>query len=406
MRAPLTPIKAFVQDAAQRGAAGDHSSADDPRMSHWLLVAQAAERLAELRPAQRAEYLSRLGDSVLPERLERPTQIEGDGRVPVDATAELAERLRLEAEDMEREGCFELALTTVSSVCKMLARGSLTARLLATAHLGRIVRQTGELDSAVDCYTSVTQTGLSVDDGPVAAHGYIGLGNVAYSRGNRPAQKSFFLKALELAPKGSPVELSAHQGLMVTANQQGELADALIHGWKVHDLAVPGSEVQLETISNLAQTALHSGFASASFAGYEYLIQHATVSRILLPALGGAIQAAAQLGDRASLSALEAKARMQIRSASLPHEAARTYLDAAEARTFLGDHESASTWISDCLELANTFGFHELQIKAETLRDTPRTALKEPAADVLGDSQSSSVAVRVGIERLSQLQFA
>jgi tetratricopeptide (TPR) repeat protein len=403
MRAPLTPIKAFVQDAAQRGAAGDHSSADDPRMSHWLLVAQAAERLAELRPAQRAEYLTRLGDSVLPERLERPTQIEGDGRVPADATAELAERLRLEAEDMEREGCFELALTTVSSVCKMLARGSLTARLLATAHLGRIVRQTGELDSAVDCYTSVTQTGLSVDDGPVAAHGYIGLGNVAHARGNRPSQKAFFQKALELAPKGSPVELSAHQGLMVTANQQGELADALIHGWKVHDLAMPDSEVQFETLNNLAQTALYSGFARASLSGFEYVIQRARISRIRLPAIGGAAIAAARLKDRSSLAHFELLARDEINRAALPHESARMYYDAAEARAAMGDFSEVLSHVADCLRISDAFGFHELRVKAELLRDAPST---QQLAKVEQGAVSHSSDIILGIERLSQLQFA
>lgn len=406
MRAPLTPIKAFVHDAKTLGQAGGTSSSDDPRLSQWLLVAQAAERLAELKPMQRGEYAKMLGNSVLPLRADRPTQIEGDGRVPADAISELAERLRLEAEDMERAGCFELALTTVSSVCQMLARGSLTARLLATAHLGRVTRQIGELGSAVDCYTTVTDTGLAVNDGPVAAHGFIGLGNVAFTRGNRPAQKSFFLKALELAAKGSPIELSAHQGLMVTANQQGELADALLHGWRAHDLAPPDSEVRIDTLTNLADTALKAGFYAAAASGFDYVIQRTTLSRLRLPAIGGGIQAAAHQGNRQQVDELEELGRSEVKRAALPHESAKFFFCAAAARQTLGDRASVETLITASLQLADSYGFHELQLKAESLRDSLQ--VKSPApkpvrAFVVDDGDPI---VKDGIHRLSALSFA
>ena len=406
MRAPLTSIKAFVRDAENLGTAGEGPAVDDPRLSQWLLVAQAAERLAELKSAQRIEYAQMLTTSVLPMRAGRPTQIEGDGRVPVDAVAELAERLRLEAEDMERAGCFELALTTVSSVCQMLARGSLTARMLATAHLGRVTRQIGELDSAVDCYTTVTKSGLAVNDGPVAAHGFIGLGNIAHSRGNRPDQKAHFLRALELAARGSPVELSAHQGLMVTANQVGDLADALLHGWCVHDLVAPDSEVRFETLTNLAVSALKGGFFEASLSGFEYVIQRTSLSRLRIPAIGGGMCAASLKGAPERVVELEQLGRAEVKHASLPLESAKFFFAAAEAHRNLGDEASVSALIASSLELANVFGFHELRVRAENFLETKpsRTLSRATRSTFIADERDPLV--RDGIGRLTALSYA
>lgn len=405
MRAPLTPIKAFVQDAATLGKAADSTAADDPRLSQWLLVAQTAERLAErlagLSPSERDEYVGMLGNNVLPPRAGRPTQIEGDGRVPADSIAELAERLRMEAEDMERAACFELALTTVSSVCQILARGkhALTARLLATAHLGRVVRQMGDFDSAVDCYTTVTTQGQAVKDGPVAAHGFIGLGNVAHAKGNRPSQKAFFLRALELAAKGSPVELSAHQGLMIAANLEGHLADALLHGWRAHDLAPPGSEAQLETVGNLSNTAFHSGFHAAAQAGYDFVVLHAKLPRLRLPSITGSIRAATLLNDRSRIAELEAMGRAEVNRTSAPFEAAHFFYWAAIARKEIGDLESAKSLLQASVDLADRFHLNELRMRAETVlsvNSPPRERVITPAPSYVVDNNDPQVVTGIG----------
>lgn len=408
MRAPLTPIKAFVHDAAALGKGGSTGAADDSRLSQWLLVAQSAERLAELKPEQRDDYVRMLVSSVLPPREGRPTQIEGDGRKPVNAVAGLAERLRLEAEDMERGGCFEMAFTTISSVCQMLARGkdSVTAKLLATAHLGRVARSIGELNVASDCYTTVTTEGTSISDGPVAAHGYIGLGNVAYTRGNRPSQKACYAKALELAPEGSPVELSAHQGLMVTANQQGEFADAMLHGWRAHDLAPPESEVQLEIIANVANTALYGGFYAAALVGFEYVIQRSPLVRNRLPVIGGGLRAAARVGEVGKVDEIERKGKEDVRHSTAPFEIARFYYCAAEARFILKDRDAVGPLIKASLALADTYGFHELRMRAESLLTTQMDSPKvtPPEAEFVVDV--SDPRVRTGISRLRSLAFA
>lgn len=402
MRAPLTPIKAFVHDAEKLGKAGSANPQDDPRLPQWLAVAQAAERIAELTPTQRSEYVQSLGGSVLPERAGRPTQTEGDGRSPTEIVAQLAERLRLEAEDMERANCFELALTTVSAVCRMLANASLPSRLLATAHLGRVNRQIGDLNAAADCYRTVTTEAEVACDNPVGAHGFIGLANVAHARGNVPEQKGFFERALELAAKDSTAEFLAHQGLALVATSQRHLADALLHGWRAHDLAPPESELQLAVLINLARTALEAGFNDASLTGFQFVIDRTSITRLRMPALGGAILAAANGGKTEAVLRFEAEGRAIIEGGAPPFEVARFCLWTAEAWHTLRVHPKVKPLLQESLSLADTLGFHELRMRAEQLLAADSKAAKASESTFLSVDHSDPI-VKDGIGRLEAL---
>ena len=402
MRAPLTPLKAFVHDAASIGRADSPGSTDDPRLAHWLSVAQAAERLASLPANKREEYAGRLHGSVLQFRAGRPTQTEGDGREPTDALGQLAERIRLDAEDMEKAGCFELARSTVSFVCQMLARAPLTARLLATAHLGRVNRQIGDLSAAVDCYTTVSAQGQQVHDGPVAAHGFIGLGNVAHARGNRPQQKAFFELALGLAAEGSSAKLSAHQGLMNVASAQNQLADALLHGWSAHDLAAAESETQLGIVGNLAFIAFSGGFYSAALAGAMHVIQLSRASFNRLGAIGTGIRAAARIPLPADMAKLQALAGAEMTPNAPPFETARLALRCAEAWCTIGEYHRVQPLVERGLSIADRIGFHELRLEAEGLLE--QAAIKAAiVATVDLDYDASDVAIVRGIGRLEAL---
>ena len=399
MRAPLTPLKAFVHDAEKLGDSAQ-SSDNDARLSHWFSVAQAAERLATLAPNERPEYLKALGSALLPERAGRPTQVEGDGRAPSDPLGQLAERLRLEAEDMERGSCFELALITVSSVCQMVASEP-TGRLLATAHLGRVNRQMGDLDSAVDCYRTVTDDALSISDGPVASHGYIGLGNVAHSRGNRPDQKRFFDEALRLAAVGSVAEMSAHQGLLVVATSLGQLGDALLHGWRAHDLAPPSSDTQLSILGGIASVAREAGFYSASLAGLDFVIENAKLSSMRLPAIGGAIRAAARCGDAAGVRKYELLGRSELSHIAQPFEISRFLLWAAESWQILEQSSRVLPLVEEAMQVAQAYGFHEIELLAEALKTTASRTVRSDHARKAWEADANVI---TGIRRLAAMK--
>jgi tetratricopeptide (TPR) repeat protein len=404
MRAPLTPIKAFVHDAELLGKAGTGDGAADPRLSQWFSVAQAAERLAALGVRERPEYLDALAEGVLPPRINRPTQIHGDGRVPSDAVGRLAERIRLDAEEMELAGCFELALVTVSAACRLLARGAVADRLLATAHLGRVIRQMGDLDAAAGCYSTVAIDAKEAGDGAVAAYGFAGLGNVAYVRGNRPAQKDNFEQALALAPPGSPVELSAHTGLMIVAILQHHLADALLHGWRAHDLSPPDSDNQFQTIINLARVAQEAGFLEAARSGFEYVIQRGTVSRVRMPAIAGAARVAAAAHASDEVERLADLGRVEIARGATTFDAAKHLLACAESWQTLGHTQARDTCALEAQKLADVFGFHEIRMRVEQLLSTPASGRlsKEQVEPTLKQFDPNPT-VRTGIERLVAL---
>ncbi|MEP6764159.1 MAG: hypothetical protein ABJB66_07610 [Gemmatimonadaceae bacterium] len=404
MRAPLTPLKAFLSDS-ERGQTG-FGNVGDNRMSHWLSVAQAAERICVSTRNDSVEYAKTLSHSVLPPREQRPTQIEGDGREPSDSLGKLAERFRLEAEDMERAGCFELALVTVSSVCRALTDAPISQRLLATVHMGRVMRQMGDLDSAKEVYTGVATTAMSVGEKPIAAHGHIGLGVVAAERGNQPDQKAHYQKALELAPLGSPVERSSHQGLMVVAVARNDLADALLHGWRAHDLSPPKSDVQYEVIGNMARVAHEGGFFGAAKAGFEFVLQHSTVARIRIVSIGGAVRTAASLGLKEEALRYVDLGFLEVHKGAPRHDAARFYLWCAEAFAKLGDVESRNSLAERAGQIADADGFHEVRHRSEALLNQPTlSTTSRPSSQIAGRRPAffESDSVRIGINRLEAL---
>ncbi len=405
MRAPLTPLKAFLSDAERLGETG-FGNVGDSRLSHWLSVAQAAERIAALPLNDRSEYVATLANDVLPPTDDRPTQIDGDGSKPIDALSKLAERLRVEAEQMEKAGCFELALVTVSSVCRALSTGELSQRLLASVHMGRVMRQMGDLDNATDCYASVTADAQKAGEGPIAAHGYIGLGNVASERGNRPLQKAHYLDALLLSPRGSPVELSSHMGLMVVAMARVDLADALLHGWRAHDLSPPNSDDQYGIISNMARIAHQAGFLEAATAGFDFVIQHCTMPRGRIIAIGSAVRTAAALGSRLEVERLVELGSAEIPKGAPPWETASFFMWCAEAWHEIGNVPQRDLFANRAETIADTFRFNEVRMKIDALRNMAApNAPSRPAPHILSYEQQtlSSETIRVGIHRLEAL---
>ena len=149
MRKPLAPLEALQADAA--GAAARQVDLD-AALADWVAAAQLSCELAARYgalaepPAALTGLLER--DALLRTVHARPTMVHDGAAPPHTALGTTAERLRVLAEDMEQHGCFELALTTVSAVCRLTARTDATAHALATLHLGRIARQMNALEAA------------------------------------------------------------------------------------------------------------------------------------------------------------------------------------------------------------------------------------------------------------------
>lgn len=409
MRSPLPALHAFTRDAetpvSSSGATDriyDVMQADarEDALARWLGVAKAAERLVMLSPKQRERYLAQVAGDLLPPSDARPTQVHDVEPAPEDATGRLAERIRVHAEDMERAGCFELAYTTVSAVCQLAAHGSLTTRLLATMQLGRIARQLGELDTADDCYRQVTDEALKADDGPLAAIGYLGRGNLSRVRGNRPLERDMFERALTLAHAGGAADVQASQGLMNVALSQHRLVDALLHGWRAFDLSSENSETRAMILSNLALASLQADFAEAALKGFKHTLTLTDSARIRLPAIGGAMRAASRLREYVEVSLLNESGDRESALARIPFETARFLMYAGEAWATIGDKEFARRRYRESLALAKAQGFNEIMLTVEfALERLDVVVVPAPpnlTAAALIDGENGAAAVGIG----------
>ncbi len=405
MRSPLPAFQAFAHDARSRS---DDDGNVDERLSGFLAVTKAAEQLSTIDHRQRDAYVAMLANDVLPPSERRPTlRHDAYGR-PSDVIARLAERFRVEVELMEQSGCFEMAFATMSAVCRLASRSDLATRMLSTVHLGRVARSLGDLEVAAECYQTAVDESLRERDGPLAARAMIGLGLVASTRGNRPAERQLFERALSLAHPGGTVEMAACQGLMMSALSERRLVDALLYGWRAFDLTAPQSDERAMIVGNLATASLHGDFASAALRGFLHVLTLTDTARIRLPNIGGAIRAAARLQEGERVGELDRAGDKEALRAQMPFETARFLLYAGEAWSTIGDREFARRRFSDALSIANQLGFFELSMRAETALEelereasaTPLTNLTAASIRVVSDSEA---VVRDGIGRLEAL---
>lgn len=381
MRKPLTPLQAFAEDA--RNASERASDAGDALIP-WLSVAQSADQLSSVTGPSRSLALKAAQTLLHAFATERPSMRHDARPAPADQLGQVAEQFRVAAEAMEKAGCFELAYTTVSAICRLTARADYVSAALATVHLGRIARQMNELSTAEDCYATMLNTSMRKRDGPLAARGHIGLALLLDMRGNLPAAEAEYLKALGLAIPGLAAHAAASQGLMTLAISGGRLADALIYGWQLYDATENDPEARMAVLSDLSVVALHAGFFAAALQGFEHALTLSKVARVRLDALAGAIRAAARVGASSRVEELDRDVLVCIARANLPHGEAFALLCAAEAWAVIGNRPTALERLNSSLDVSNRHGFNEYRFRADALSETwKRDGLERSAAEAV-----------------------
>lgn len=364
MRKPLSPLKAFELDA--RGAAERTVEIGDALVM-WLSIAQSADQLTGLRGARRDAAMRQALDLLRPLALGRPTMQHDRRAAPTEGVEFVAEQFRAAAEAMERAGCFELAYTTVSAICRLTSREGYVAAALATVHLGRIARQMNDLASAEDCYASMVETCVRERDGPLEARGRIGFALLHDMRGNLQAAEADYLAALRLAEPSGSTCIAACQGLMSIAIADRRLADALLYGWRLYDVSENDIDVRTSVLADLSVVALHAGFAEAASRGFEHALTLSRLPRIRVDALAGAIRAAARLGDRARVETYDREILTGIATVNYSHITSFALLCSAEAWSVVGEFVVARARVEACLDVSRRFGHHEQYFRAEQL---------------------------------------
>ncbi len=396
MRQPLSPMEAYTVDVGEGARWAGH-----PTQPHgWFSVTHVAHRVAALPEAQREWFLATLPDGLLPEAGRRPTHIDHGTPAPAHPVAIAAEQFRVAAEDMERDGCFEMAYTTVSAAARLATRHDAPSALSAANHLARIMRQLGETRIAEELHEGVASEARHRGYPSVAGYALAGLGNLAMMRGNRPAQVRYYMEALALAPSGTALESAVRWGLMNHALAVDSLPDALVHGWRAYDLS-DTDEARAGILGNLASVAFRARFLDAAVAGFTGALAMATSARLWLSIASTAAEAAGVAGRTPLLSQLEETGRGHLASAG-PFESSQWLLGLATGWHAAGDADRTERFAKEAQALAKRHEFHEVAYRAEALvLSTPvqqpsRAAVRE-SGPILTDLPFSA---RDGLSRL------
>ena len=393
MRTPLTPFEAYEVDVGEGQRWAGH-----PTQPHgWFSLTHIAYRVAMLPLERREWFVATLPESVLPDASRRPTHICHDCPPPSHPLAIVAEQFRVAAEDMERDGCFEMAYTTVSSAARIAAPHDAAGMLSASNHLARITRQLGETRAAEELYESVLTDARHRGFPTVAGYALTGLGNLAVMRGNRPAQLHFYEQALAVAPKGTALEQAARWGLMNHALAVDSLADALVHGWRAFDLSQTDEE-RAGILSNLASVAYRARFVDAAVSGFEQSLAMAKPARLWLSVASAAAPVAGQAGRAALLARLEAEGRALL-SAAGPFESSQWLLGLAQGWAATAEWSAAERCAREARALAQLHEFHEVVYRLdEVLSQVESQSVQLGAGE--GDLSTLPPAARRGLARL------
>lgn len=403
MRKPLSPLQALQTDAASAAARRVDL---DAVLTDWVAAAQLSCDLAATwgalaeQPAGLEQLLDR--DDLL-RSAARPTMVHDGHAPPVGSLGVIAERLRVHAEAMEQQGCFELALTTVAAVCRLTARTDPSAHTLATLHLGRIARQMNALDAAEDAYSSAIARALHLRQPPIAARGHVGLALIADMRGNLPAAAEHYREALRLAVPREGAYLQALQGLMSLAVSRNDLGEALVLGWTIYDASEEASDTRLAALSELSLVALKAGFPSQARAGFKVVLESRALTHQRLASLGGDVRAAARLGLKAEVTRINRDIRREAARGGALLETTMAFVYLAEAQHLIGDSSAATATLSQARQMAAQHGFNEYAFAADALERSWESGGEAETTSPSREWSEASSNVSLAINRFAAL---
>ncbi|HJU89724.1 MAG TPA: hypothetical protein VJ672_10045 [Gemmatimonadaceae bacterium] len=374
MIVPLPALEAYRQDLAAAPGRASFGNADPL----WLAVAQAIARLADLPHNERRPLISGLADALAGWSADADTDPTVDalpaalGACLDDDTDDrtIAVLLRWAA-TVERAGALNLTYSALAALRQLIPATANSRRALGLilAQQGRIAREVGDVVTAADLYAQAEEAGHASGDAEVTVRAVLGQGVLAVIRGNYPDARTHFSRALGVAKAhGLQVHASAaHHGLLRAALAAGDLDAALRHGWDAFKHAAGDRHRQAELLTNLGEICLLIARPAAALRAYRTALRFTSLATIRLGALGGAVIAAARLGDRRALDELSAETEQTISRVAEPYEHAVTLVELAEAFAIFGDTGRRDAYRTRALQLAEERGFYEVVHRAESM---------------------------------------
>ena len=297
-----------------------------------------------------------------------------------DGADEVVRALRVLADQMAEAGALWLAFSALGHLRLAAASAAPRELGLAMADQAWVARSIGDLDTAEQLYSGVSDLGEAFAQPELSARALLGKGVCARIRGNYPRARSLFQDGLARATAAGLTELESvgHQGLLIAAGTAGDCETALVHGWAAYELASGNADREAELLINVSQVSLVAGYPEAALRGFLASLVRTATLRFRLPSLAGAAVASARIRNSELVSTIARVAEDSVIAAALPFETASALRALSEAFGCIGDAARAEDYRLRARSLARKNGFFEIVLATEP-KDVVAPAASEPS---------------------------
>lgn len=371
MFAPHPPLAAYADDRSRAPDSTTLTACDDELVGIGVMLS----RCTQLRHVSgAASETQRLRDEcyVLATRAleisDRVVPWKGQGSTVHPQV--LSEAVRSAADIAEDGGALRLANALLHLASQELgAEAGAVEQGRILAQRGRVARKSGDTEAAASLYAHALDIAQQEQSDELRARGEIGLGMLAWNRGNMPATRIHFTTALDAATRAGAQEQAsmAHHGLMLVAAANDAFDDAVVHAWAAFRDIAGNRTREGEALLNVAQAILLYGEARVALGAFAAALSRRLPTRLELPALGGAAVAAATLGNGEMVHRLVARIDAVGGTGDFTFERTSALADAVSALTLLND-PSADARRAAVLRAALAAKFHEIAYRMENLR--------------------------------------
>ena len=288
--------------------------------------------------------------------------------------------IRSVADIAEDGGALQLANSLLHLASQELgAESGAVERGRIVAQRGRVARKSGDSGAAGSLYVEALDVAEREDSDELRARAEIGLGLLAWHRGNLPATRIHFSSALSAAARGGVREQAAmaHHGMMLVAAADGALDEAIVHAWAAFRDVAGDRTREGEALLNAGQAIYLFGEPTVALRVFAAALSRQLPRRLELPALGGAALAAATLGERPMLHRLVARIDAMANARDFMFERVAAQADAVAALAIVSDPTTEARRAA-VLDAAAEGKFHELAFRMEQLRAVPEPAKPNP----------------------------
>lgn len=375
----LGTLPAYRADVAARGGQGALGECD----GEWVSLGILLEHAGTMPPDEAASCLHE-ATNLLRSLLDDATWARGprlDPTPPGDDVPFRA-RVRCVAEDIEDAGALRLADALLAAYLAADADMPAIEAARVEAMRARLAWKGGDLEGAATRYHRVERSALRLHSDELRLRALIGYAVLARLHGNYPAVRRLCVRAIRMADRASLPKFTsmAHHALLVATAVAGDFDAAVEHGWLSYVKAGGDPIMEAEVLGNIGQLFLDAGHADTASAAFQAVIARRPPVRVLMPALGGLVVAAARSGQHHLVAQASEQLELLLTSAAQPYDITMALLDLARAYTAAGHAARGAAMQRRALDLARAHGYHELVHYAEQplLTDTPREPEPRP----------------------------